>query len=351
MSVPSWWVRRLLIAPLVTALGLVLLVTVPVWLLVLLIITSLVPRRFRTPRVLLMVVLYLVSEALTLIVLFAMWVGTGFGWKLRAPASIRAHYRIGGAFLQLLFAVAGSVLRLRIDTIGSEGTPAAAARTDFERVFAPGTPLVVLSRHGGPGDSFILIHTLLNHAHRMPRIVLKDTLQWDPVVDVLLHRIPARFIAPTGFGGKTRGGGHGVEEQIGELATGMGDADAVVIFPEGGQATPRRRTSRIERYRSRGLEDLALRTEALRHVMPPQPGGVHAALQAAPTADVMFIAHTGLDKLASVRDVWRELPMDKHITMRAVLVPRRLIPEGRAEQAEWLFDWFEGIDAWIDAQG
>ncbi|HYP73446.1 MAG TPA: 1-acyl-sn-glycerol-3-phosphate acyltransferase, partial [Microbacterium sp.] len=218
-------------------------------------------------------------------------------------------------------------------------------------LFEPGAPLVVLSRHGGPGDSFILIHTLLNRAHRMPRIVLKNTMQWDPVVDVLLHRVPARFITPTGFGTQTRGGGGAVSEQIGDLAGGMSEADAVVIFPEGGQATARRRISRIERYRSRGLDDLAARTESLRHVMPPQPGGVHAALQAAPTADVVFIAHTGLEKLASVGDVWRELPMDKHITMRAVRVPRRLIPDGRAEQAEWLFDWFEGIDAWIDDQG
>ena len=31
---------------------------------------------------------------------------------------------------------------------------------------------------------------------REPRVVLKDTLAWDPVIDVLLRRIPARFITP-----------------------------------------------------------------------------------------------------------------------------------------------------------
>ena len=54
----------------------------------------------------------------------------------------------------------------------------------------------MVSRHAGPGDSFILIHALVNWFDREPRIVLKATLQWDPAVDVLLNRLPNRFIAP-----------------------------------------------------------------------------------------------------------------------------------------------------------
>ena len=81
--------------------------------------------------------------------------------------------------------------------------------------------------------------------------------------------------------------------------------------------------------------------------MPPQPGGMHAALEASPDADVVFIGHTGLDRLVTMADIWRELPMDKGILMRAWRVPRSEIPEGRDEQAEWLFGWFERIDGWI----
>ena len=51
--------------------------------------------------------------------------------------------------------------------------------------------------------------------------------------------------------------------------------------------------------------------------MPPQPAGVSAALGAAPDADMIFIAHTGLDRLQTIGDIWRELPMDKRLTMRA----------------------------------
>ena len=56
--------------------------------------------------------------------------------------------------------------------------------------------MLVCCRHAGPGDSFTLIHALMYWYDREPRVVLKDTLQWDPAIDVLLHRIPARFISP-----------------------------------------------------------------------------------------------------------------------------------------------------------
>ncbi len=348
MRLPPTWLRRVLLAPLVIVLAVLLLVTAPLWLLVALALTSLVPGRFRLPRVLWLVTVYLVWDSALLIALFALWIASGFGWKLRSPGYVRAHYRLGAFALRVLFWVFGGVLRLEIVTAGSDDPKDGAA--GFESLLVPGVPLVVASRHGGPGDSFILIHTLLNRAGRDPRIVLKDTLQWDPAIDVLLHRVPTRFITPSGFGAKRTGGGHGVEQQIGALAQGLDGDDALVIFPEGGQVSAKRRRSRIERLRKAGRVELADRAEGLRHVMPPQPGGVHAALEAAPDADMVYIGHTGLDRFLTMGDIWRELPMDKRITMRAWRVPRADVPTDRDEQAEWLFAWFERIDAWIDAE-
>lgn len=340
MRLPPTWVRRVFLAPLVIVAAVAMLVLAPLWLLVALALTSLVPGRFRLPRVLWLITVYLLWDAALVVSLLALWIASGFGWRLRSPGFVRVHYRLGAFALRALFRVFGSVLRLEIVTTAGEGE-------SFERMLAPGAPLVVASRHGGPGDSFILIHTLLNTAHREPRIVLKDTLQWDPAIDVLLHRIPTRFITPTGFGKKAAGGGSRVEESIGALAAGLDSDDALVIFPEGGQVSARRRRSRIERFRAAGREDLAERAEGLRHVMPPQPGGVHAALTTATGADMVFIGHTGLDQLITIGDIWRELPMDKRITMRAWRVPASGIPADRDAQADWLFSWFERIDAWI----
>lgn len=344
MRPPPKWVRRLVIAPLVVVLGLVALAVTPLALLIFLAVVSLLPH-VRTLRVVWLAFVYLVWDALLLIVLFVLWIASGFGWRLRSPGFQRAHYVLAGFALRSLFWVFGSSLRLTIATSGAEGDH---EDPDRSSIFAPGTPLIVASRHAGPGDSFILIHMLLNRAHRMPRIVLAQKLQWDPGIDVLLGRVPSRFIAPAGFGPKRTGGGAAVEAEIGGLAAGMSGDDALVIFPEGGNFTVRRRRSRIDRLRGTGHEEMAERAEGFTHVMAPHPGGVHAAL-AASEADIVFVAHTGLEGLVTLGDMWHALPIDKRITMHAWRVPRSQIPEGLDAQASWLFDWFARIDAWIDA--
>ncbi|MFC5945774.1 1-acyl-sn-glycerol-3-phosphate acyltransferase [Micromonospora harpali] len=332
MPLPPRWVRRLLLAPGVVLLAVAVVTTLPVWALAALALSPLVPGRLRPLRLLWIGCLYLVWDAAALLALFVLWLASGFGvWK-RTPPFQRAHYVLAGHFLQVFFWQARWTLRLRIDVVGTDPDTA-----------LPGRPELVLCRHAGPGDSFILIHALVNWFHREPRIVLKDSLQWDPAIDVLLNRLPNRFLAPAADRREA------VSEQIGHLATGLDDDDAFVIFPEGGNFTPRRRLRAIARLRSRGLERMALRAERMRHVLAPQPGGLLAALDAAPDAGVIFVAHTGLDRMLTVADVWRELPMDKRIIMRFWSVPPEEIPAGRQERIDWLFDWWSRIDEWIAA--
>ena len=92
---------------------------------------------------------------------------------------------------------------------------------------------------------------------------------------------------------------------------------------------------------------MADRAEGMIHVLAPRPGGFLAALDAAPDADVVMVAHTGLDHLLTVGDLWRELPMDKRIVMRWWQVPREEIPADRDQRIEWLFGWWEQIDDWV----
>ncbi len=348
MRVPPRWLRRVLLAPAVVIVAILALVATPLWLLVALAVASLVPRWFRLPRVLWLLTVYLVWDAAVVLTMFGLWVGSGFGRQLRSAPFVRAHYRVARLALRALFWVFGAVLRLDIVPSADDDSDAGGAARAFDALLASGVPLVVASRHGGPGDSFILVHMLLNRADREPRIVLKDTLQWDPAIDIMLSRVPARFIIPTGFGGQ-RGGGRSVADQVAALAEGLDADDALVIFPEGGQVSVGRRRSRVARLRAAGRKDLAERAARLRHVMAPQPGGVFAALGAASDADVVFIGHTGLDRLRTLGDIWHELPMDKRLTMRAWRVARREIPADREAQAEWLLGWFERIDRWIDA--
>ncbi|HYN95024.1 MAG TPA: 1-acyl-sn-glycerol-3-phosphate acyltransferase [Pilimelia sp.] len=333
MPLPPRWLRRLLIAPVVVLLAVFLVTTLPVWLLVGAAASPLVPGRLRPLRLLWVATVYLALNASALVVMFGFWVAAGFGWRVRGPRFQRAHYVLTGWFLRALFWQARWTLRLSIDVVGTDPDTA-----------APGRPELVLCRHAGPGDSFILIHALVNWFAREPRIVLKDTLQWDPAVDVLLNRLPNRFIAPG-----TAPRDH-LESQVGALAAGLDHNDAFVIFPEGGNFTPQRRRRAIERLHGLGLHAMAVRAERMRNVLAPRPGGVLAALDAAPDAGVIFVAHTGLDRMLTVADVWRELPMDKRIVMRFWSVPPEEVPAGRQERIEWLYDWWSRIDRWIEEQ-
>ena len=325
----TWLLRRLVVAPAVIALTVVVWVTLPLWLIVAAALSPLLPGRWRALRLLWVVILYLTCESVLLVVMLGLWLASGCGWRLRTAYFEGIHYDLVQGVMWVFFREARRVLRLRIVTDG----PAPDAH--------PGRPLLVCCRHAGPGDSFTLVHALMHWYSREPRVVLKDTLAWDPMIDVVLRRIPARFISPS------PGRGEDLESQIAALATGLDENDAFVIFPEGGNFTPERRQRAIDRLRRLGMERMARRAEAMTNVLAPKPGGLIAALDAAPEADVVMVAHTGLDHLATVGDLWRALPMDKQIIMRWWTVPRDEIPAGRDERIDWLYAWWERIDEWV----
>jgi 1-acyl-sn-glycerol-3-phosphate acyltransferase len=326
----TWLLRRLVVAPAVMALTVAVWVTLPLWLIGAAALSPVLPGRWRALRLLWVLILYLTCESVLLVVMLGLWLASGFGWRIRTPYFEGIHYDLVQGVMWVFFREARRVLQLSIVTDG----PAPDAH--------PGRPLVVCCRHAGPGDSFTLVHALMHWYGREPRVVLKDTLAWDPMIDVVLRRIPARFISPS------PGRGEDLESQIAALATGLDANDAFVIFPEGGNFTPERRQRAIDRLRRLGMERMARRAEAMTNVLAPKPGGLLAALDAAPEADVVMVAHTGLDHLATVGDLWRSLPMDKQIIMRWWQVPRDQIPAGRDERIDWLYAWWERIDDWVE---
>lgn len=333
LRVPPRWLRRVVLAPAVVVLAVLLLPTELMLALLLGGLTSwLAPGRLRVPRLLWFGSFYVLWQAAALLALFCLWVASGFGAAVRRPGFRRAHYALARVALDVLFWQVRWTFQLRIEFDD----------TDVGRRFA-GRPVIVAARHAGPGDSLVLVHTLLSAYGRTPRIVLKDKLQWDPAIDVLLNRVPAVFVTPR----STRSAGPALVRAVGDLAGGMEPTAALVVFPEGGHVTPRRRGARLEALRSAGRDGLAESAEQMRHVMAPYAGGVLAAIAQAPEAGVVFVAHTGLDRLMTVRDLWRELPMDKRVTFKAWAVDPADIPAARDEQETWLFDWWLRVDRWI----
>ncbi|QIK74903.1 1-acyl-sn-glycerol-3-phosphate acyltransferase [Nocardioides piscis] len=325
-----WALRRLVIAPAVVLLTALLLVTLPVWVIVAAALSPVLPGRWRALRLLWVVILYLTAESLLLLVLLGLWLASGLGWRLRSPYFAGIHYELVQWVLVVVFREAKRVLALRIRTVGPAPVP------------HPTRPILVCCRHAGPGDSFTLMYALLHWYGREPRVVLKDSLAWDPAIDVLLNRIPAAFISTDPAQGED------FESKIARLASNLDPNDAFVIFPEGGNFTAARRDRAIARLHKLGLVKMAERAEQMTHVLAPRPGGFLAALDAAPDADVVLVAHTGLDHMLTVGDVWRELPMDKELVMRWWEVPRSEIPVERDARIEWLFGWWEEIDRWVE---
>jgi 1-acyl-sn-glycerol-3-phosphate acyltransferase len=135
---------------------------------------------------------------------------------------------------------------------------------------------------------------------------------------------------------------------VAELAAGIGPRDSLIIFPEGGNITVSRRLRSIAKLEERGHPEEAARARAMRHVMAPRPGGALAALDACPAAEVVFVAHTGLEDLSSAVDLWRGLPMDSAVRACAWYVPHDEIPKDPDDRVEWLFTWWKRVDTWID---
>ena len=348
---PPTPIRRLLLVPLVVVIAVALAALTPA--------VALLPaafnlirrrtrpgrmRRSRLLRVAWLGLAWSAGETAALTVSLCLWIVSGFGGRLDTePYQVR-HYAVMRWFLDLIYRVARRACGLRVTVTG----PREASTADDR-------PLIVLSRHAGPGDSLLLIHHLLSVCERRPRVVMKATLQLDPSVDILANRLPNAFLRRAAKATDEAGSKAGPRqrtEQIRRLAAGMSRRSALVIFPEGGNWTPLRWRRAIDRLRRRGRRDLAERAAAMPNVLPPHPSGALAAIAACPRADVIFVAHTGLDRLVSVRDVWRSLLTDTEIRARWWRVPAASVPHAasRDTQITWLYDWWERIDAWITAE-
>ncbi|MEX0767681.1 MAG: 1-acyl-sn-glycerol-3-phosphate acyltransferase [Microthrixaceae bacterium] len=343
---PPRLLRRALLAPAMVGLTALILAVTPLVVLVLAFLVRFLPGRWRALRLFWFLLVYLLRESLGIFGLISLWVMSGCGWKLRTDRFQQAHFRLTGWYLRGLIGSASKVLGLSLVTESVPDDlalgPTRAAVLKHRELPTPVRPVLVFSRHAGAGDSFILAHLLINVYGRQPRIVLKDLLQLDPCIDIVLNRLPSRFISPNPSPGSS------VIESIETLATDLEPQGALLLFPEGGNFSEHRKLRAIERLRQQGLDQAAQTAEGFAHVLPPRPAGTFAAIDASPDADVLFVAHTGLEQLSSVGDLWAGIPMDREVRLTWWTVRHEEIPVDSRERLLWLYQWWEQIDDWID---
>lgn len=200
-------------------------------------------------------------------------------------------------------------------------------------------PYVLLVRHVSAGDA-LLPAALVSRALGIHlRTVMKRELVWDPCLDIVGHRLPNAFVR-RGSDDPTR-----EIELVRGLAAGLGPEEGLLLFPEGTRFSSDRRTRALARLRAEGAADLVRVAEQLGHVLPPRLGGVLGALDAAPDADVVFLAHTGLEGARRLGDLWRGGLVGGTVRLVFWRCPRAEVPESPEERARWLFEQWRRVDA------
>lgn len=279
--------------------------------------------------------LYLIREAAVILACAALWVLSGFGRRLDSERFRRAHYGLLAWLLRGLVEPAFATLDLDLQT---EASAAACEALESAR-----RPLLVFSRHAGPGDSAVIVHLLLSRFRREPRIVMKEALALDPVIGLLSRRLPHALVDPRDQ--------DQCEARIRHLARDLDGRGVLLLFPEGGNFTEKRRRRAIAALLRDGRYRQARRAQSMRHMVAPRPGGALAALRANPELDVVFTAHTGLGNETFAGQLWRRLPTQRTLRLRMWLAPAAQRPTEPEALLEWLYDWWKRLDRWVEAQG
>ena len=290
---------------------------------------DLAKRSFRLPtvRVTLFLLQYGLNDSIEILLAPIYWIAAGFGSRLDQPTSIARHERLQHWSVDVLARRAEQLLGLRVDI----DPDSAAALT-------PG-PVIVLCRHVNIVDASLPTLLYQRLGYRTRGVIMAELLA-DPGFDLIYARTGSVFIP--------RDNGPEAIDMVRTLGQCVDSTTAVVIFPEGRLFRP----DSLERAKTRlALEnpERAARLDSLSHVLPPRPGGVLALIDSVP-ADVVIIAHTGLDQYSTFAQLAKAVPLRSPIHVTARRVPRDQIPDGNAERIEWLDKEWLLIDEWVARQ-
>ncbi|MFZ1995339.1 MAG: 1-acyl-sn-glycerol-3-phosphate acyltransferase [Solirubrobacteraceae bacterium] len=321
--------------------------TVTVWLVMsvlclalsplLLALAAVVSALTRRPQTLIfarLVVTYCALELSTLIACAMLWLASGGGLLMGTPRFQRLHYRLLRWFVHGFARRCVELFDIQVPEEES---------TDASRALASDRPLLFFCRHAGPGDTVLVMDRLLTRFDRLPSVVFKQSVAFDPCVDLIAHRLPHAVLDTSRR--------EECEARIEEVAAELGDRGVLVLFPEGGNFTPERRRRAIRKLWRVGRRREAARAQRMSHVLPPRPSGALAALRGNPEADVIFAAHSGLGLAAFPIEIWHEPPLGKTFHTRMWLSPAAERPADPDEQVAWIYDWWKRLDGWIEDQG
>jgi len=234
--------------------------------------------------------------------------------------------RLVREFLGTAYTVARKILEVEVVLESDSQAPELIPRDD---------PLIVLSRHCGPGDSVLVAWLLtFDYSFRI-RVVLKAALRYEPVLDFAGDLGCLCFLAR----------GDAARRQIHETAAALTAGQALLLFPEGANFSWPRWRAAVEELRSTGRIRAAHRALKQSHTLPPRTGGAAAAMAGAPNANVLVVTHSGFCPDGRARPWW-QLPIHRQLVVRSVLVPATQLP-GPDNAGPWLERIWTQVDTWV----
>ncbi|MDH3726171.1 MAG: 1-acyl-sn-glycerol-3-phosphate acyltransferase [Myxococcales bacterium] len=292
---------------------------VPVWLPVLAVVGLFRKRSFILLRMFVFLWSYLTIELMGLTAAAAIYLVTPGNIAKRRDRFFTLYCWWGTA----LFSTIARVLSLSVEVEGQD-------------VALPG-PVLVFIRHASIIDTALPLVCLSDAKGLRLRYVFKRELLVDPCIDVAGHVWPNYFIDRAGDPREELAGVRALTEDLGE--------EGVLLYPEGTRFTERKKAIAIKRL-ARTHPDLVPIAESFKHCLPPKLGGALTLMDAAPEADILFVAHRGLEGFAEIPDLLSGDVVGKKVQVQIWRVPATDVPGGE-DRRRWLFEWWKRIDDFV----
>lgn len=284
---------------------------------------------FRLVRFYVSIVVLIGLHPIGLAMLFVAFLRGGRLWGAPLEREIRLTAKSEAWWANAMVRAAMYIYRMRMVVEGAES-------------LANGRVLIFM-RHTSILDTMLPLSVIGHPFAKHVRYVMKREVLWNPCVDVVGHRIPTAFVR--------RGGTRDTSdiEQVMWIAENLGPEGIVIIYPEGTRFTPEKQAKRLADIQKNNPE-LFDRARALQNVLPPHLGGSLALLSRKTDHAVAFCGHVGIEGAGKMSDWVGGALLDRTIRIRFFPVPSNDVPTQDAARIDWLYQHWQNVDAWIEAQ-
>ncbi|HRI65673.1 MAG TPA: 1-acyl-sn-glycerol-3-phosphate acyltransferase [Polyangium sp.] len=284
---------------------------------------------FRRVRFYASIVVLIGLHPIGLVMLFDAFIRGGRLWGAPKEREIRLTAKAEAWWANAMVQCAIYIYRMRMVVEGTEDIA--------------GGRVLIFMRHTSILDTMLPLSVIGHPLAKHVRYVMKREVLWNPCVDVVGHRIPTAFVR--------RGGTRDSSdiEQVMWIAEKLGPEGVVIIYPEGTRFTPEKQAKRLADI-AKNSPELLERARTLQNVLPPHLGGSLALLSRKTDHDVAFCAHVGIEGAGKMSDWIGGALLDRTIRIRFFRVPSASVPQSDADRIDWLYQHWQEVDAWIEAQ-